>query len=420
MPTKLPDPDFGLSEEDWGLLGLPLAQRMSPKTIAKMQRLQARASEDDPAILALPHPQRSRYMRHLESQEMAYGDEWAKMKPLIADLNLPVTTMIERLADLSPAFERIYKTMLRDPSGINGGSLGATFMAMRFAMTNGAMFQTTDELDEMLANTDIADDIPIGMIRAPFPACYFEFGESRQSPLRVWNDETGNHVAEGCYLFEYEVDRYRDEPMVPHRHLLLVQTGAPKANIGDDALQLFTIPILDEGASINETIENYIKIHHAEVDAARSMDPTSMLRRAPGEAFEQAKDFLRHLLKILLYLSTDDHTQRRVTEGSDALKALAAIKSTAKRNKAERRADKAYDRILLGHKRSAGPEWETTGDSAGTGRKLSKVGWRRGHFRNQAYGEGWKLRRTKWIKPTLVKGDALSDAPAAPKPYVIR
>lgn len=411
---------FNFSDEEWARLSFPLAHRMNDRTMARMNRLQARSSETDPAILALPHPQRARFMRHIESQEIVYGEDWPKMKPLIMDNNLPLATMLEQLADLSPTFDNMYQAMLHDPAGINGGSLGATFLAMRFALNNGAMFQTTDELDEMLANTDIADDIPIGMIRAPFPACYFEFGESRQSPLRVFNAETGNHVAEGCYLFEYEVENYRNEPTGRHRHLLLVQTGTPKSNVGDDALQLFTIPILDEGATINETIEAYIKLHYAEVEAVQREHPGSMLRHAHVEMFEQAKDFLRHLLKILLYLSTDDHTQRRITEGSDALKALAAIKSTAKRNKAERKADKAYDRILLGHKRSAGPEWETTRDPTGDGRKLTKVGWRRGHFRNQAYGEGWKLRRTKWIKPTLVKGDALSDSPATPKPYVIR
>ncbi len=409
--------DFGLTDNDWMALGAPMAHRLNEKVMNRLHKLEERSDETDPQVLALPHPQRTKYMRHLEIQEIIYGEDWPAMREVIANTNLPLVDTVHKLADISRTFKMMYRAMLHDPSGINAGSLGGTILALRHQISHGAMFQTTDELDDMLANTDIADDIPIGMIKAPFPACYFEFGEHRSSPLKVWNETTGNHIAEGCYLFEYQIDNFRGTPAPMHRHLLLIQTGSPKASIGDDAIQLFTIPILDEGASINETIDEYIRIHKDEVLEAQAEDPGTLIKQARDEMFEQAKVFLKHILKIILYLSTDDHTQRRVTEGTDGLKALAAIKSTAKRAKAERKLDKAYDRIVLGAKKSPSSDGIK---SDPTGRKISKVFWRRGHFRNQRFGEGLKDRKHIWIKPTLVQGDALSDGAATqPKNYKI-
>jgi hypothetical protein len=68
-----------------------------------------------------------------------------------------------------------------------------------------------------------------------------------------------------------------------------------------------------------------------------------------------------------------------------------------------------------------GPEKSMAQELADSGRTLSHVFWRRGHFRMQPYGPNWSLRRERWIQPALVNAAHLEGEAAPPlKDYAVR
>ena len=95
-----------------------------------------------------------------------------------------------------------------------------------------------------------------------------------------------------------------------------------------------------------------------------------------------------------------------------AAKALAAIKNPSKREKAQRKAAAQYNRIIVGPDQN--PLLMTT-HSHGQG---VRPHFRRGHFRQQAYGPKLSLRRPLWIQPMLIGKDQL-DGPVEAKTYVV-
>lgn len=399
---------------------LDYAANFNPLDHKRLMEIAAKSSANDPKVMRLPHPARSRYMETMAVSRSMWKSDWPALQKAIADPTIPTPKLIRYCFETSRAFSSTYNYSLYNSQGTNGGDISSQLLAMRFQLNHGTMFQTTDELDEQLANTDISDDIPMATVRPPFPMCYFEFGETRSSKLQIYNAQSGWHTAEGCYLFEYHdiIEPLADRG--PIRFLEMVVTGSPKDNVGDDAIQFFSIPITDEEISIRDTLDLYFKLHTEEIEQAKAQDSNSPLRAVGRSEFNVVHDCVLHVLKILLYLSTEDKSATKLNEYSDIRAELERLKSGSKRAKAERKIERAYDRIMLGPKHAATPSGPAADDS-GRDHKHRAIHWRRGHFRQQVHGEGRALRKTIWIRPTLVKGDAL-DTPGEPqtKTYKIR
>lgn len=393
-------------------LAMATMGNITPANIQTVRKIAALSDCTDPKILALPHPRRMVFMRNEELTAIQCGPSWPAVKAAITDKNNTLNDMIAAVCGASPYMAALHDVANYDPASSNGGLTNGPLLSMRFTMNKGPILQTTDALDEMLFETDISDDVPMGSVRPPYDMCYFEFGQSRSSKLKVWNAQTGWHQAEGCYVYSYESTIPPHPELGKIRFLQLMVTGSPKSNVGDDAYGIFTIPITDEAMGVGQAMDEYFEFHREEI---RSLDPSMGYKLASNEELTVAKEVVLHLIKIALYLSSDQALKTPLNEESELNEQMARLKSPAKRAKLERKASTAYDRLVIGPKSiPSSPGMHGTHDG-----KPRKIHWRRGHFRDQAHGPERKLRKTIWICPVIVHGDLAADTPES-KTYIIR
>lgn len=274
---------------------------------------------------------------------------------------------------------------------------------LRWRTQGRHFFQTTDSLDQALAATDIASDIPAQWLKAPYRVQFIQFGDTRSTPLYVEHQQTGRHVLEGAYVTDCPLVR---DSGAAARFLTFTFIGSPlgKANLFDDAVHVVTLLVEDEAETLDKMIAESLQLEGEQEGKALSLDEKPYVR-----------EMVYHLAKVLLYLNTEAVTRVVHNERSELLVRAGQIKSPAKLAKLQRQAQRAYDRIIIGPKTVA----ETSEASAPTGRRVASH-WRRGHFREQPYGEKRLLRRLIWLQPTLINA-ALAVGQGAPtgKPYVI-
>jgi hypothetical protein len=405
------------NSKDFQDLSMLLGSRMNDTTAKQMRHYDQLAHDTDPQLMMLPHPARVTYMKQIEIAKFTYGEQWLEVSKIIADNSLSLYQTAKNLIETSPAFRLSYNITGNEPTGSNGGNAGIQLLGLRFALNKGHVFQTTDALDEQLHHTDIAETIPVSLIRPPYPVCYFEFGQSRKSPFTVSNEVSGDHVAEGCYVFEHIANTYMGQPFKEHRELIIATTGMPKAHLSDDAVRLYTIPILDEDLTIAETLSAFFELHKADIARARAMQIDMILQVADDSEMAELERVLRHLMKIMLYLSTAKALTTSNTERSEAEKKVRSAPAGLMRKKREEKADRVYDRIVIGPKQLPKPDLPTGG--GGMVRHVSPH-WRRGHFRDQRHGEGNKLIKTIFIEPQLIAAERIADSDVPAKTYIIK
>jgi hypothetical protein len=117
--------------------------------------------------------------------------------------------------------------------------------------------------------------------------------------------------------------------------------------------------------------------------------------------------------KILLYLGLKTARLVDRPERTEAIRKLSALAPNERKKAGKsgfRVADNVYDFIEVGPERSMAQEHEEAVSRGGP----SKVFWRRGHFRMQAYGPRWSLRRERYFAPALVNAGLLSSFDVAP------
>jgi hypothetical protein len=390
---------------------------ISDSNLKKLQTLSRLASAAEPELLKLPHPARTAYMKLVEISELTYGPEWPAVSTVLADHTLTLFETVTLLKDISPVFRALYYMTGNHATGTNGGNSGNNVLSLRFMLARGHVFQTTDVLDQQLQVTDIASTIPVSLIRAPYPVSYFEFGQSRQSPFTVFNQVTGDHAAEGCYLFECRSDTLMGEKRPEYRVLTLMLTGSPKADISDDATQIYTIPILDEDLTISETITQFMRLHRQDIAQARTSNAGVILKESSDEEAAALELVLQHVMKIMLYISTAKAVTQPVNELSAALKKANSAPAGLMREKQKQKAQRLYDRIVIGPKEM--PKEEGDKAAGSTGRHVTPH-WRRGHFREQRHGEGRQQVKTIFIEPMRIAFENIANPSAPPKTYVIK
>lgn len=368
--------------------------------------------EYDPQIARLPHPYRvmAAYERQAESAGYKLaGDDFYTLvlgKPTFKKLvdllaQKPLNgQVIDQLRKEDPVFAGFVRQTMAAPGATHEGNLWWLLDYLRWRTQGRHFFQTTDALDRLLRETDIGEGIPAEWIRPPYEIQFLEFGETRSSPILLYHEISKDHLIEGCYVLTGVVP----EPLPEHgqRFLEFVFTGSPlgKANNTDDCTTSITLVIPNERATMLEVLE-----HSLSKNPDRQGLETEEALRTRAAIF--------HACKILLYLNSDKVVRIPVKERSEMEERLKRLKGGGKAAKLQRQIPRAYDRIVLGPKIAP----RSSGEFAETGRHMP-THWRRGHFRNQPFGEGRSQRRLLWIEPVLVRAEEAVAADS--KPYLIK
>jgi hypothetical protein len=241
-----------------------------------------------------------------------------------------------------------------------------------------AIIEPTDALDQLLAHSDIGQELPVGLLRAPQSAVYICLGTQTRQELDAKlpaKEGLQSLTHQGVYVFEAEQDNHRVVTLVP-----IYEDQASKV-YGASMLELHI-------TSPDEALNNLIhRICHETGHSDYMM------------ALAQA------VTKLFLYMALPQaqlvHHQP-YTEALDQLQRLGAKKTA----KLRRQLPRLYDRMVVGPTeinigRAAG------GHDCGGGTDELSPHLRRGHFRLQPHGPNNSKRRLVFIAPAWVRADKL-------------
>lgn len=362
----------------------------------------------DPELLRLAHPIRAPRMfpNVIEGFLGVFGDEWHLLREHLLDTSLLQGAALNQTLQTRHCPRLL--TFVRDISGNHyGGSAQGSLVAflawVRFALGVVPFFHVEDSLVEMLDRTDISRDVPLSMLRPPFPLTYIELGSARNLTQHVPNIDSGDHLLEGAYL------EWGTGPM-GRPTLLIIFTGSPigKAGAGDDATLSFQLSLVDPDMPIDQAIDQEFSRARDETEAMGS-------RLLSPEVIPAVRESLRLLLKAVLYIGLPEARRELHPERTELRERLAGVKSAAKRSKLARRMERAHDRIVI---KAPPPVREPAGEGSGGSGGLRASHWRRGHYRLQRFGAGYAQTRLIYVRPMLV--GSVGRGTATPSQYEVR
>jgi hypothetical protein len=257
------------------------------------------------------------------------------------------------------------------------------------------IFHFQPQLLTLLTHSDV-DALTFDRVKFPFKSFYLHFG--RQSGLTIWDSD---YVVDGAYIQDTtfrHADGRPDEPFL-NVAFTTVNLKGNYAVKGDLASFLcgerhYTADLAFEGGvTVGEAVEGCIA------------DEKESSYRYPVAAswFPFLPQLIRVVINCLCYLSYEerdvvlkfpDFTPRSLVEKLERSKTPKEIQRNESKLESQ-----GFRRIYI-----CGDTIEKTEKAMPTGKEVS-THWRRGHWRNQAYGTGLLLHQLLWIKPTLVRAD---------------
>ena len=371
----------------------------------------------DAELMRLPAPKRIAVGRVAEIMWQAVAPSVVvPLRERLTGNEDPLGLCLDSMASAAP-FARLAGENQKKLGSINNGTSLAMLHFMKYDAAKGRLFETTDELEDLLRDSDIGEDCPAQFFRPPYPSIYIAFGESRTFPVFVNNSLSGDHRVEGVFVSESKttvqigttvsVMDARNRNMKegePCRVLSLLICGCPKASFLDDAtlgMDIF-IPESDEDKPLLQLIEGTLKDMSRDLQGTESTPPSLAERKVFHAVME-------HAAKILLYLNCSNVRQQLETRETE-LRARVTRVGPGKKAKLERKLERAYDRVLV--QTPASEKQEGRPETMGT-HASPKAHWRRGHFRSVRYGPGKTERRPKLIPRVLVNLEKLGQDPMA-------
>ncbi|MDX7852216.1 hypothetical protein SJS44_10695 [Aeromonas caviae] len=368
----------------------------------------------------LPHPVR---LCCTETMEQGVRKQDAFFDLIFSDLDLELCSMDYLTSVLNERAPEIIKAQCFQ--GLSEHNIGMAISSMlipyKFRKSDGNILTTSNDIDALLEKTDIGDEIPIAYLRPPFKNCYIEFTEDRLSSLKVFNEESGEHILEGVYLSEVEISpntpqmaSYEKSELFlkafsdvfnkdkPFRVIDMMFTGSPvgKKHNADDALRIQGFYVHDDNLTIKEELKLIINRYGNDDDFANDVNYLSGI--------------LEHMAKVLLFTNCKQYRDTAFNEREELEKEISAIKSPSKIIKYNKKLRRTYNRLIIK------PEDNVIYNSIhnnkhSDGHSPKKAHWRKGHFRMQPYGTGATSRKVIYIEPTIV-GGVFADK----KPYYVR
>jgi hypothetical protein len=376
----------------------------------------------DPRLMPLPHPIRidAAAGMAIDTRMFEHAGLTATLRPYLTDETASTEWIINNVPGM--------RQLALDHFGILGdahmGSFILTLNRARLRAHGDPLLEVAPALQTMLAETDLAAELPIRFFRSPYTLVYVAF--ARPNPLRVSHRLSGLHECEGAYIGTYhlpprhEVHRHSQragtlqlDPARPTRIIEIVITGSPagKANVLDDASQDLVLFVQDEDEDLSAVLARHLAFF--KTTAAYSHPGMAPI---DAEEVERVGPVVHELAKILLYLNLADAEQSLRPERTDLKRRLGKFgtKLSAKRRA---RVAQAYDRIVIGPRESAPEPPPDATDPAAP--HTVRPHWRRGHFRRIRFGEGHAESRLGWIRPVLVNA-AVAFGSVRPRPYEVR
>jgi hypothetical protein len=287
------------------------------------------------------------------------------------------------------------------------------------------IFHISDALFQLLKKTD-ADNITFDNIKFPYKTFYIYFGKQTH-----WEIEKGKYI-DGAYVNVDTEDKYL-------QFILTTQDDFVDTNLSKRYIYLFdetkSIGLDFEekpGISINEAIQNeFVKLEESIVDKDKKYEEVLQkieldeehkegiraARKYYKQEFEtddlnrysKDKTYLQHfkgicslIINSVLYLNLENREVTTSYPPTTPRMFIDELKNAKQKNKRKIIEDKierlGYTKIHYCGKNLHYSNHNETGSEV-------MPHWRRGHFRNQPFGENRASKKIIWIEPTIVRQD---------------
>lgn len=308
---------------------------------------------------------------------------------------------------------------------LSSSAMQEIWQHLRWARGGRVVYDLVEPLGHALLQTDVSvtgEDIVF-----PVPSFYIAVPPELQ--LTVWHQESGEHLLDGFYVNEIVHSACPPEAQTDERGTLCtIASGAkytvpfgrerslavfvqaqprPGFSLDDAAHVHFSIPLKPVprpggGPAITD-LEEWLT-RHDQVEQQQRMGDTLV---NIGENQTRLWLWSRLILNTCLYLTSDDvDIESRRLMSEHARKHSKTLGSNAKKRYVDQHTNKDVRYSVLGSKLRLDPD--VSRQIAADPRTVQARFIVRGHWRNQAHGEGRVLRKRLWIQPHW-KGPAWSE-----------
>jgi hypothetical protein len=342
------------------------------------------------ALQGRPYPVQWRSQGAEEAWTRAIGEteawrDWAAPDMTYSDIRREIMWQLERNAPPLEPGESLAR--LEEELSLLAVEIGANLMYCRH---QGTVIEATPALESLLTNSDVDLDLPMSMVAPPYAAQYLRFGDQAISHLKAPNGTLPGHVFDGAFCF-----------FTPSAH-----PGAAGAWV------LELVFISKRNDRFNGQITLIGTTDRGNMRVGEWLDWVIGASTAPsfGGAREAMHAAVSHVVKLFLYMGLK-HARRVVHNDQD--EALKRAKGLGERKRAKllKRTASLYNAIVVG------PEAPQSQTMAREGGASVAPHWRRGHFRMQPHGPGWKERKLIFVAPVLIHAAQLQGGVPPPRMY---
>ena len=273
-----------------------------------------------------------------------------------------------------------------------------------FCKSGRQIFAVSDELGQMFLHTS-AKDVPISSLKSPYDGYFIQF----HSPVN-W----GQNEIVGAFIM--------DEESIPMLQVCLVLNPSDRGEHWMRSPAGYFLITLDRDngdATLAKLIEDSIESEivakwetaSKAMNLPSNLSESEIIDRRSERAMRESMDLksakeainiaLSYVANCLCYLSSDE-LNRSVDYTTDTPKSLLEKLQSSKTPKAVQKAKSLLSNNGYIPITYIGKNVGKSEISLGLSGSVVKEHWRRGHWRNQFYGEARSERKLIWIKPTLV------------------
>ncbi|TAJ08841.1 MAG: hypothetical protein EPO61_08020 [Nitrospirae bacterium] len=335
------------------------------------------------------------------------------------------TPTMEALNAIGDSYMQLYNTAVQkmpfEQRPMNTGFMSkevSLFMHFaRFEANGRNIFHFQPALTSLLRKTDV-DDVLLHTIRLPYDCFHMTF--EKQPDLNLWGQ---GYFVDGAYISTVSSRTANIlQILLTTLRTDLDYSTKPNFILHPDRYYYFSLDLIPKETNVKTAIERSLKEHQP--FSPKDIPDTTGTYRVEGktislidrgklsqiEVAEENRlgfpiflEAIKLVINGLCYLSSQHkqvNTRFPESVPTALLQKLQATKRPTEISRTTRKlASMGYTRIHF-----CGDEIQREANCLPTGQELP-THWRRGHWRNQAFGERFSEHKLLWIKPTMVRKD---------------
>lgn len=268
-------------------------------------------------------------------------------------------------------------------------------LVAQYELNGRQIFDLSDRLVEMFSQTDLGDCSLEGLC-LPYDAFFIRFGKQELIKLPYEDDF---EYLEGAYVARTPFDESS------FRYKFGFTTVSAKGQGYEMPGYFLDILPEEQSLPVIQAVERSLSRRMAQFadkpgDTANDLALNAHRRDVARESHSLMRDGAALLVNALFYLESIDKSTAEPEPGRDSSSEVVSkwhqTPLAKRRKQVSQLAASGYALVrMMGREVDLGDQHAAQGGSV-------RAHWRRGHWRQQPYGEGMRLRRRKWIRPMMI------------------